>query len=113
TTWETSPLSPDSLVMGAAAMVQVAIARGAPLPTVCVHPDGTRSYGRADVANIESGREQREITPAEAQKMIEDNPSCHLLKSMGFYLTLRVKSPISPQEEPAHGRQNYRNVLPV
>ena len=41
------------------------------------------------------------------------NPSCHLLKSMGFYLTLRVKSPISPQEEPAHGRQNYRNVLPV
>jgi hypothetical protein len=41
------------------------------------------------------------------------NPSCHLLKSMGFCLTLTVKSPISPQEEPAHGRQNYRNVLSV
>jgi hypothetical protein len=32
---------------------------------------------------------------------------------MGFCLTLTVKSPISPQEEPAHGRQNYRNVLSV
>jgi hypothetical protein len=41
------------------------------------------------------------------------NPSCHLLKSMGFCLTLTVKSPISPQEERAHGRQNYRDVLPV
>jgi hypothetical protein len=41
------------------------------------------------------------------------NPSCHLLKSMGFCLTLKVKSPISPQEEQAHGRQNYRDVLPV
>jgi hypothetical protein len=41
------------------------------------------------------------------------NPSCHLLKSMGFCLTLTVKSPISPQEEPAHGRQNYRDVLSV
>jgi hypothetical protein len=28
------------------------------------------------------------------------------LKSMGFCLTLTVKSPISPQEESAHGRQN-------
>src|SRR5262249_27348405 len=26
------------------------------------------------------------------------NPCCHLLKSMGFCLTLTVKSPISPQE---------------
>ncbi len=42
-----------------------------------------------------------------------DNPSCHLLKSMGFCLTVTVKSPISPQEEPAHGRQNYRDVLSV
>src|SRR5262249_30185428 len=33
-----------------------------------------------------------------------NNPSCYLLKSMGFCLTLRVKSPISSQEEPAHGR---------
>ncbi len=41
------------------------------------------------------------------------NPSCHLLKSMGFCLTVTVKSPISPQEEPAHGRQNYRDVLSV
>jgi hypothetical protein len=32
---------------------------------------------------------------------------------MGFCLTLRVKSPISSQEEPAHGRQNYRDVLSV
>jgi len=39
------------------------------------------------------------------------NPSCHLLKSMGFCLTLTVKSPISPQEESAHGRQNCRDVL--
>jgi hypothetical protein len=42
-----------------------------------------------------------------------NNPSCHLLKSMGFCLTLTVKSPISPQEEQAHGRQNYRDVLPL
>jgi hypothetical protein len=42
-----------------------------------------------------------------------DNPSCYLLKSMGFCLTLTVKSPISPQEEPAHGRQNYHDVLPM
>ncbi len=41
------------------------------------------------------------------------NPSCHLLKSMGFCLTVTVKSPISPQEEPARGRQNYRDVLSV
>jgi hypothetical protein len=41
------------------------------------------------------------------------NLSCHLLKSMGFCLTLTVKSPISPQEEPAHGRQNYHDVLSV
>ena len=44
---------------------------------------------------------------------IGTNPSCHLLKSMGFCLTLTVKSPISPQEESAHGRQNYRDVLSV
>jgi hypothetical protein len=41
------------------------------------------------------------------------NPSCYLLKSMGFFLTVMVKSPISPQEEPAHGRQNGRAVLSV
>ena len=41
------------------------------------------------------------------------NPSCHLLKSMGFCLTLTVKSPISPQEEPAHGRHNDRDGLSV
>jgi len=66
-------LSPYGLVVGAAAMIEVAIMRGAPLQTVCVPPDGTRGYGRADVANIESRSERREITPAEAQKMIEDN----------------------------------------
>jgi hypothetical protein len=42
-----------------------------------------------------------------------NNLSCHLLKSMGFCLTLTVKSPISPQEEPAHGRQHYHDVLSV
>jgi hypothetical protein len=42
-----------------------------------------------------------------------DNPSCYLLKSMGCCLTVMVKSPISPQEEPAHGRQNCRDVLSV
>ena len=47
------------------------------------------------------------------QKIEIYNPSCHLLKSMGFCLTLTVKSPISPQEESAHGRQNYRDVLSV
>ena len=31
---------------------------------------------------------------------------------MGFCLTLTVKSPISPQEEQAHGRQNYSDLLP-
>jgi len=41
------------------------------------------------------------------------NPSCSLLKSMGFCLTLTVKSPISLQGEPAHGRQNYHDVLPM
>ena len=41
------------------------------------------------------------------------NPSCYLLKSMGFFLTVMVKSPISPQEESAHGRQNCRDVLSV
>src|SRR5215831_16859678 len=41
------------------------------------------------------------------------NPSCYLLKSMGFCLTLTVKSPISLQGEPAHGRQNYHDVLPM
>ena len=45
--------------------------------------------------------------------VIAVNPSCHLLKSMGFCLTLTVKSPISPQEEQAHGQQNYSDVLPV
>jgi hypothetical protein len=49
----------------------------------------------------------------EAVRIYLDNLSCHLLKSMGFCLTLTVKSPISPQEEPAHGRQNYRHVLSV
>jgi hypothetical protein len=37
------------------------------------------------------------------------NPSCHLLKSMGFCLTLRVKSPISSQEEPAHSTMRRGN----
>jgi hypothetical protein len=32
---------------------------------------------------------------------------------MGFCLTLTVKTPISLQEEPAHGRHNYRDVLSV
>jgi transposase len=66
----------------------------------------------------------RSLTPTEAlrqagirskhfwlQSLI--NPSCYLLKSMGFCLTLTVKSPISLQGEPAHGRQNYHDVLPM
>jgi hypothetical protein len=50
---------------------------------------------------------------ARAAENAIDNPSCYLLKSMGFFLTVMVKLPISPQEEPAHGRQNCRDVLSV
>src|SRR5215831_14605924 len=49
------------------------------------------------------------VTPI--RRSFVNNPSCHLLKSMGFCLTLRVKSSISPQEESAHGRQNCPDVL--
>ena len=54
---------------------------------------------------------QRSSTAGHCQLNV--NPSCHLLKSMGFCLTLTVKSPISSQEEQAHGRQNYSDVLSV
>jgi len=32
---------------------------------------------------------------------------------MSFCFTLTVKSPISLQEEEAHGRKNYRDILSV
>jgi hypothetical protein len=58
--------------VGIAGMVLVAIVREAPLRTVCVHPDGSSSYGGAEVANIKSKSEQRDITPAEERQMLEE-----------------------------------------
>ena len=63
-----------------------------------------------------AGQTGRVVRRARLGGLLSDyyrNSSCHLLKSMGFCLTLTVKSPISPQEEQAHGRQNYSDLLPV
>ena len=60
-----------------------------------------------------NGGAQEDVLRAERRRRKGSNPSCSLLKSMGFCLTLTVKSPISLQGEPAHGRQNYHDVLPM
>src|SRR5262249_8103362 len=36
-----------------------------------------------------------------------------VVKSMSFFLQIEGKHPFHPQEEEAHGRQNYRDVLPL
>ena len=81
--------------------------------TVTVRPDGKISLPL--IGDVQAaGQSAAQLTEAVTEKLkTYYNPSCHLLKSMGFCLTLTVKSPISPQEESAHGRQNYRDVLSV
>src|SRR3954447_7920794 len=85
---------------------------GSPRPYVGGHPLRVRlsavPYARRN------GRASASLTARGGGLPIGvSNPSCYLLKSMGFCLTLTVKTPISPQEEPAHGRHNYRDVLSV
>jgi hypothetical protein len=70
TTWETIPAQGLGFSYECG-MVLVTIARQMPLRTVCTHPDGSSSYGGAEIANIKATSTRRMVTPEEAREMLD------------------------------------------
>jgi hypothetical protein len=75
TTWETcEEWRVDTQCTALAGMATVALVRAYPLRTVCVHPDGTGSWGGAEVHQLGTVQEER-ATPERAQELLSLRPA--------------------------------------
>jgi hypothetical protein len=122
TTWEAMPANAAKAIFYERGKVLVTLARTIPLRTVCIHPDGTSSYGGAETANIRTGATQRLVSPEEAEEMLADvTPIAHILapKDIEDALLLALAGPIAenlhgyvrPQDYPQEFAHAYDRLL--
>jgi hypothetical protein len=122
TTWEARPANAARAIFYERGKVLVTIARTMPLQTVCIHPDGTSSYGGAKTADIKGTVTQRMVPPKEAEEMLADvTPLADLLtpKDIEDTLLLALAGPIAenlhgyvhPQDYPQEFAHAYDRLL--
>jgi hypothetical protein len=98
------------------------IARMMPLRMVCIHPDGTSSYGGAETADLQGTVTQRMVTPEEAEERLADvTLLADILapKDIEDALLLALAGPIaenlycyvSPQDYPQEFADAYDRLL--
>ena len=120
--WETRPAKAPDSIFYERGKVLVTIARQMPLRTVCIHPDGTSSYGGAETANIKGRVTRRMVTPEEAGEMLATvHPLTDVLppKHIEDSLLLALAGPIaenlhgyvSPQNYPQEFAHAYDRLL--
>jgi hypothetical protein len=122
TTWETRPANAPDAIFYERGKILVAIARQIPLRTVCIHPDGTSSYGGAETTNIQGKvtrhmmtREEAEeiqatghpITDSLSPKRIEDA----LLLALAGPLAENLHCAVNPEDYPQEFAHAYDRLL--
>lgn len=122
TTWETRPANAPDAIFYERGRVLMTIARQMPLPTVCIHPDGTSSYDGAAAATI-TGRVTRPMLPPEKveemlatghlgtdvlpPKRIEDA----LLLALAGPIAEHLHCAVNPQDYPQEFAHAYDRLL--
>ena len=122
TTWETRPANASDSIFYERGKVLVAIARKMPLRTVCIHPDGTSSYGGAETANIQ-GKATRHMMPQEeAEEMLATSHSItdflppkriedSLLLALAGPIAEKLHCSVNPQDYPQEFAYAYDRLL--
>jgi hypothetical protein len=121
-TWEARPANTPDAIFYERGKVLVTLARKMPLQTVCIHPDGTSSYGEADTATIKGRVTRRMVTPEEAEEMLAAvHPTTDVPppKRIEDLLLLALAGPIaenlhcyvSPQDYPQEFAYAYDRLL--
>jgi hypothetical protein len=122
TTWEARPANAARSIFYERGKILVTIARMMPLRTVCIHPDGTSSYGGAETANTKGRVTQRMVSPEETEEMLADvTPIANILAPKGIEdaLLLALAGPlaenlhcyVSPQDYPQEFAYAYDQLL--
>jgi len=121
-TWEARPANTPDALFYERGKVLVTLARQMPLRTVCIHPDGTSSYGGADTATIHGRVTRRMVTPEETPEMLATvHPTTDVLPPTRIEdaLLLALAGPIaenlhgyvSPQDYPEEFAYAYNRLL--
>jgi hypothetical protein len=121
-TWETRPANAPDSIFYERGKILVTIAGKMPLRTVCIHPDGTSSYGGAEIAHIK-GKVTRDMINAEeaAEMLATSDPTADVLspKDIEDALLLALAGPIAenlhcyvnPQDYPEEFAYAYDRLL--
>lgn len=121
-TWETRPANAPDSIFYERGKILVTIVRKMPLRTVCIHPDGTSSYGVAETAHIK-GKVTRDMINAEeaAEMLATSDPTADVLspKDIEDALLLALAGPIAenlhcyvnPQDYPEEFAHAYDRLL--
>jgi len=118
TTWEARPPNTPDAIFYERGKILVAIARQMPLRTVCIHPDGTSSYGGAETANIKGRVVRPMMTPDEAEEMLatsypitEKRLEEALLLALAGPLAENLHCPVHPSVYPEEFAYAYDRLL--
>ncbi len=122
TTWEPKAAHAARAIFYERGKILVTIARLMPLRTVCIHPDGTSSYGGADTANTQGRVTQRMVTSEETEEMLADVPPLAdiltpkdiedaLLLALAGPLAEHLHCSVSPQDYPQEFAYAYDRLL--
>jgi len=118
TTWAARPAHAPDAIFYERGKILVAIARQMPLRTVCIHPDGTSSYGGAETANIKGRVVRPMMTPDEAEEMLatsypitEKRLEEALLLALAGPLAENLHCPVHPSVYPEEFAYAYDRLL--
>lgn len=110
TTWETKSASATGALFYERGKILVALARTMPLCTVCIHPDGTSSYGGAEIAPMQGGGTPPLMPPDAAEELLATGQfSADILpsKRLEDALLLALAGPIAENLHCAVNPQAY------
>jgi hypothetical protein len=110
TTWEARSANAAKAIFYERGKILVTLARMMPLRTVCIHPDGTSSYGRAETANAQWRVTNHMVSPGEAEAMLADVPPLAGMlapKDIEDALLLALAGPIAENLHCSVSPQNY------
>src|SRR6266446_7165066 len=122
TTWEASSANAAKAIFYARGKILVTLAHMMPLRTVCIHPDGTSSYGRADIVDAPGRGTRHMVSPGEAEAMLAAVPPLADMlapKDIEDALLLALAGPIAenlycyvhPQDYPQEFADAYDRLL--
>jgi len=111
-TWATRPANTPDAIFYERGKVLVTIARQMPLRTVCIHPDGTSSYGGADTGIIQRQVTRRMVTPEEAEEMLPpEHIEDALLVALAGPIAENLHCYVNPQDYPQEFAHAYDRLL--